>query len=103
MAKKEFMNINLQTILAVIPYVQLYSAYRIEKFRQFFLLWVAIGVGTAFLFYFTGEKITGISHLIGIPFYVILIRKWSKEWNEQLSKDNNSRQSDDVSSHTPLG
>ena len=103
MVKKELMNIKLQMILAIIPYVQLYSAYRIEKFRQFFLLWIVVGVSTGILFYFTGEKITGISHLVGMPFYVILIRKWSREWNEQLSKDFSKTSSEDHSSHTPLG
>ena len=102
-SKKESVNINLQTLLAIIPYVQLYSAYRIKKFRQFFLLWVAIGVGTAFVYFFTLEQITGLSHIIGIPFYIILIRKWSKEWNEQLSNNVSNNQDDDVSSKTPLG
>ena len=78
LTKKEFMNINLQTILAIIPYIQLYSAYRIKKFRQFFLLWITIGVGTAILFYFTGEKISGMSHVIGMPFYVIFDSKMVK-------------------------
>lgn len=102
MAKKEFMNINLQMILAVIPYIQLYSAYRIEKFRLFFLVWLVIQVGTAILFYFIGVKISYLSILIGIPLYVFLIRKWSIEWNEFLSNISKNEFDNDVSGGVPL-
>ncbi len=44
-----------------------------------------------------------MSYAVGIPIYVVLIRKWSKEWNEQLSNDIPNGESEDHYSHTPLG
>jgi len=103
MVKREPVNINWQIVFAIIPYVQFYAAYRVEKFRLFFLLWVVIGVSIAVFNFFAGERIPYMSYAVGIPIYFVLIRKWSKEWNEQLSNGTPHEEVEDVSSHTPLG
>lgn len=103
MVKREPVNINWQIVFAIIPYVQLYAAYRVEKFRLFFLLWVVISVSIAVFNFFVGERIPYMSYAVGIPIYVVLIRKWSKKWNEQFSNGTPHEEVEDVSSHTPLG
>jgi len=104
MVKREPVNINWQIVFAIIPYVQFYAAYRVEKFRLFFLLWIVIGACIAVFNFFAGERIPYMSYAVGIPIYVVLIRKWSKEWNEQISKRIlNANSEDDFSSRTALG
>ncbi|MBM2819345.1 MAG: hypothetical protein HW410_1027 [Nitrosarchaeum sp.] len=88
-SKKEFVNINIQTILALIPIVDLWAAYRIEKFR----FWCGLLVGF-FLFGFSIDETLRYPYnvivimVIEIPIAVYLMRKWSKEWNAQFSSDN---------------
>lgn len=87
MIKKDLVDVNWQTVFAVIPWVNLYASYRIKKLRLFLLLIIAIGVGTAILqTYILVEKTPYLATMIGIPFYIVFIRKWSKAWNEQFSK-----------------
>ena len=88
-SKKKFVNINIQTILALIPIVDLWAAYRIEKFR----FWYGLLVGF-FLFGFSIDETLRYPYnvivimIIEIPIAVYLMRKWSKEWNAQFSSDN---------------
>ncbi|MCI4432788.1 MAG: hypothetical protein JHC41_04205 [Nitrosopumilus sp.] len=84
-AKKKFVNIYFQTILAVIPIVDLWAAYRIEKFR----FWCGILAG--FLLGFSVDETLRYSYnvivimVIEIPITAYLMRKWSKEWSAKFS------------------
>ena len=87
-AKKEFVNINFQTILAVIPIVDLWATYRIEKFR----FWCGILAG--FLLGFSVDETLRYPYnvivivVIEMPITAYLMRKWSKEWNAKFSSAN---------------
>jgi len=86
--KREPVNINIQTILALIPIVDFWAAYRIEKFRFWCILFVGL-----FIFGFVIGTIlpepysTIISILIGLPISAYLMRTWSKEWNTKILSD----------------
>ena len=81
-AKKEFVNINFQTILAVIPIIDLWAAYRIEKFR----FWCGILVGFFLLGFSVDETLRYpynvlVIVVIEMPITAYLMRRWSKEWS----------------------
>lgn len=89
--KKEPVSITRQTIYAIIPILDLYAAYKIEKFRLYFIIMIGIGLAVSFGIetslpypykYIAGEA-------IGIPIAVYLIRRWSKKWNEKFNSANN--------------
>jgi len=106
MVKKEPVSINLQSIFMIIPILDLYSAYRVEKLRKYllFIISYAIVVVTLLLILFPiddepslsesnfGGDVIGLGiELIAIGISIILIRKWSKKWNQQFenqSKEN---------------
>ena len=50
MVKKEPVNLKHQTIFALIPYLNLYAFYRIEKLRRYLLISVVIAVGSSMIF-----------------------------------------------------
>lgn len=104
MVKQNPVNIKRQTIFALIPSVDVWAFYRIQKLRKFILIVLAIGFAFSpislsvsasidmneisspldlytnpiFLLYVIGS----IGTLHGTLVY--FIRKWSKEWNEKL-------------------
>ena len=110
MVKKESVSVKRQTIYALIPSVDIWAFYRIQKLRKFIL--IALGLGFAFspislavsssidmstitnpfdlysnpifLMYMVGM----IASLHGTLVY--FIRRWSKKWNEQFVKPTNS-------------
>lgn len=103
MAKKNPVSVNLQTIFMIIPILDLYAAYRVEKLRKYllFIISYAIVVAVLLLVLFPidesldfesslqeanfGGDIIGLGiELIAIGISIVLIRKWSKEWNEQF-------------------
>ena len=106
MLKKEPVSINLQSIFMIIPILDLYSAYRVEKLRKYllFIISYAIVVVTLLLILFPiddepsdlessllesnfgGDGIGLGIELFAIGISIILIRKWSKKWNEQFEK-----------------
>ncbi len=109
MVKQKPVSVNQQTIFALIPSVDVWAFYRIQKLRKFIL--IALGLGFAFspislavsasidmstitspldlysnpifLMYIVGT----IATLHGTLVY--FIRRWSKEWNEQFVKPTN--------------
>jgi len=109
MVKQKPVNVNQQTIFALIPSVDAWAFYRIQKLRKFILLVMSLGFAFSpislsvsasidmstvstpldlytnpiFLLYVIGS----IAALHGTLVY--FIRRWSKEWNEklQLSKE----------------
>ena len=116
MVKKEPVNLTRQTIFAIIPYLNLYAYYRIQKLRRYFLISivifftvVSIIVGiTVGMMNFVSSPEEGISiyenmmgswksplasiasWFGGMLLNIYLIRKWSKKWNEQLVQSTNS-------------
>ena len=110
MVKQKPVNVKLQTIFALIPSVDVWAFYRIQKLRKFILIVLAIGFAFSpislsvsasidtstltspldlytnpiFLLYVIGS----IGTLHGTLVY--FIRKWSKEWNERFQPLNAS-------------
>ncbi len=88
-------DVNKQTIHAIIPGLDLKAAKRINKSRQLTIIGVSIVIGVGFGGY-------GIAHLLDqfnivtavivviivagviVPVQAYLVRKWSKEWNKKF-------------------
>ncbi len=109
MVKQKPVSVKRQTIYALIPSVDVWAFYRIQKLRKFILIALSLGFGFSpislsvsasidmstitspldlysnpiFLMYIVGT----IASLHGTLVY--FIRRWSKEWNEQFVKPTN--------------
>ena len=107
MVEKEPVSINWQTLFAIIPIINLWACYRIEKLRLYLIVIIAILV-VEFLITqmildeqdfdcFWGiiecemdERTTFLAIvLFGIEsgISIVLVRKWSLEWNSKISKN----------------
>ena len=109
MVKKLPVSVKLQTNYALIPSVDIWAFYRIQKLRKFIL--IALGLGFAFssvsLAVSSSIDMSTISSPLDLysnPIFlmyivgtiatlhgtlVFFIRRWSKEWNEQFVKPTN--------------
>jgi len=100
--KKEPVSIKKQTIYALIPFLDLYAAYKVEKFTLYFAIIVPITIGVSYALEMvfpvpdidrlTLEAFSSLSlfynsiatYAITTPLAVYLIRRWSKKWNERF-------------------
>ena len=90
MVKQEPVSIRRQTVYALLPFLDLYAAYKIQKFRWYFVIIFTIGIALSVV----------LNHLLPFPYNlaveipielvvsVYLIRRWSKEWNKSFSENN---------------
>ncbi|WP_316506125.1 hypothetical protein [Nitrosopumilus sp.] len=100
MVKKEFVSVNWQSVFMLIPFVDLWAAYRIEKLRLFLLYLVVVGLIIFFVLGFAlfqerlfedesenlDVKYFGIGFDVAwIGASIVVIRKWSREWNEKIN------------------
>jgi putative membrane protein len=88
--KREPVNINIQTVLALVPIVDFWAAYRIEKFRFWCILIVgffALSVSIDMVLPYPYGMMIGL--IIEIPISLYLMRMWSKEWNAKLLNNEN--------------
>ena len=99
--RKEPVSVNWQTLLIIIPIIDLWATYRIEKLRLYLLVMIAIMV-TGFVIeisifgvdaYFSEQEdftsnswFQSATLLVEIGIAIILVRKWSSEWNEKVGK-----------------
>lgn len=98
MRKKEPVSIKRQTVYALVPFLDLYAAYKIEKLILYLIIMVGIALAS-FIFEivfsiphidritletFASSYIIIVTQVLTIPLTVYLIRKWSKKWNEKL-------------------
>jgi len=107
MVAKGPVSIKEQTIFALIPYVDIWAFYRIQKLRRMILFSLILGLGfvpiyllvllsidktsmtepldiysnSLFIVYLIGSSLAGVS------LKVYLIRKWSKKWNDNILKN----------------
>ena len=95
MPAKGPVNVNKQTINAIIPGLDYRAVKQIDKLRRFNIIGFAIVIGVGFSGY-------GIAYLLGqfnivtaaivvvitlgvyLPIAAYLVRKWSKEWNKKF-------------------
>ena len=93
--KREIISVNVQMILSLIPIIDLWASYRIEKLRFWILLYIGL-----ILVDFTIESIAGydaslvMSFVIGIPAGVLLMRYWTMEWNKKIESEGNRSSND---------
>ena len=104
MVKQQPVSVNWQTLFILIPFVDWWASYRVQKFRLYFLiLYICFGIGSGVLLFslfpesMLQENINSNNldtegfwevwlalTLAGYALAIILIRKWSKDWNEKL-------------------
>jgi len=109
LVKQEPVNLKYQTIFSIIPYVQLYSFYRIQKLRRYILITIGILFGISLVIvtltlitlslegpeeansvyvniieFWKTTPMTVVLCIIGSSFNIYLVRKWSKKWNKQF-------------------
>ena len=85
---REVYSVKVQMILACIPVIDLWAAYRIEKLR----VWVLLYVGMFFVGFMigsTGEDIavTVIGYVISFGAALFLMRYLTMEWNRKINND----------------
>ena len=103
MVEKIPVSVNWQTLFILIPILDLWATYRIQKLRLYLLIFL-LGFGLAAIVleialspdeYFSDEISTDslydesweveiVLTLASMGLAIILIRTWSREWNEKL-------------------
>ena len=78
-------------VLACIPVIDLWAAYRIEKLRVWVLLWIGMAL-IGMVVNPTGQDLAGaiVAILIGIPIALFLMRYLTMEWNRKIGYSNQS-------------
>jgi len=104
MVEKKPVNVKLQMVFAVIPFLDCYASYKLQKFRLWFLIFWICGsiIGVIHGYAIFGEDYFGMFtetdyledsiHLADYVFFIIIfasiqaivMRKWSKQWNKQF-------------------
>ena len=98
MRKKEPVSIKRQTVYALVPFLDLYAAYKIEKLILYLIIMIGITLASfifeivfpvphidkATLETIASSYIVIVTQVLTIPLAVYLIRKWSKKWNAKL-------------------
>jgi len=94
MVEKKPVSVNWQTLFAIIPIIDLWAAYRVEKLGLYIIFIIAMAVVSFIVGFVEGLMFLGFSDasswimpLIGVVISIYLIRKWSEEWNEKFQKD----------------
>jgi len=104
MVEKKPVNVIIQMVFSVIPILDCYASYKIQKLRLWILIfWIAgttIGIIHGYALF--GEEYSGMfteedyledpAHLADYVLFIIIfactqaivMRKWSKQWNESL-------------------
>ena len=103
MVDKKLVNVNWQSLFIIIPIIDLWAAYRVEKFRIYFLIfWVGGTIVQAIVSYamlgdkywsdegfFSSDPTVATVELammvVAAGIAVYFIRIWSKKWNAKLS------------------
>ena len=91
MVEKKPVSVNWQTLFILIPIIDLWAAYRVEKLGLYILLIIAlavvgfiVGFVEGFLFFGMSDFFSWIVVLVGVIISIILIRSWSTEWNKKF-------------------
>ncbi|HSB49778.1 MAG TPA: hypothetical protein VLC72_00410 [Nitrosopumilaceae archaeon] len=108
MVNQNPVNIKKQTIFALIPSVDVWAFYRIQKLRKFILIVLSLGFAFTPVSLLVSEnvaqsEISGPLDLYSNPIFLLyiigtvgtlhcvlvyFIRKWSRQWNEKFQSMN---------------
>jgi len=84
--EKKTVSVDWQTAFMFIPYVWIYAFYRIEKLGLGLVLFLfSIGISTALQMVLPFPYGLTVALIITIALTIRFIRKWSREWNTNLS------------------
>ena len=102
MVTQKPVSVNWQTLFILIPIIDLWAAYRVEKLGLYILLIIAlavvgfiVGFVEGFLFFGMSDFFSWIVVLVGVIISIILIRSWSTEWNEKFGKSDDDEFTED--------
>ena len=104
MVEKKSVNVNWQSLFVLIPIIDLWAAYRIEKFRLYFVIFwiVSFTVQEVATYSMLGEKywidwgrflsadpsvayVELAMMIVAYGIAIYFIRLWSKEWNDKVT------------------
>ena len=103
MVRKEPVSVNWQTLFIIIPIIDLWATYRIEKLRLYLLITIAMIVTEVIIeisifgvdSYLMEQEVPTSQYALQTGFVlaevgisIVLVRKWSREWNEKISRIN---------------
>jgi hypothetical protein len=84
-------NMKKQTIAAAIMGYDLLAAYRVKKLRLYVSIVLGIAIPLSILIYFmdlgNDNYYWGVEAAV-LPIAIFCIRKWSKQWNKQITENN---------------
>lgn len=85
---REVYSVKFQMVLAIIPVVDLWAAYRIERLRFWILFWIGI-VMVGMVLGVIGDPVieTILGLLIGIPAALFLMRYFTIDWNKKIEEE----------------
>ncbi len=85
---REAYSVKFQMVLAIIPVVDLWAAYRIERLRFWILFWIGI-VMVGMVLGMIGDPVieTVLGLLIGIPAALFLMRYFTIDWNKKIEEE----------------
>jgi hypothetical protein len=84
MIQKQKVSVGWQMLFSIIPIVNLWAAYRIEKLLLALLIFIPTNLVIGFLIPFP------FSLPIVVIIHVLIMRKWSKDWNKAIDTANYS-------------
>ncbi|QLH04829.1 hypothetical protein C5F49_05500 [Nitrosopumilus oxyclinae] len=88
--KNEPVDIKKQTQYVYIPGLDLYAANKVGKLTPYVMIVLGIGLpvfGVMMYFFPMSLMHVVIPELAILPVAMYFIKKWSKEWNEQFTKN----------------
>ena len=103
MIEKKPASINWQTLFVIIPIINLWACYRIEKLRLYLIVIIAMIVVeflvVALIFPENFDTFYGLTETepynriiileigVEVAISIVLIRKWTKEWNSKIAEN----------------
>ena len=105
MVEKKSVNVILQMIFAVIPILDIYASYKIQKLRWWVLIFWVAGAAVGVIYnetIYSGvlfvEFLNNLGNAYAIDYFIFVIpyaiiqamvmRKWSKKWNKSFRDEN---------------
>ena len=93
MVTQKPVSVNWQTLFILIPIIDLWAAYRIEKLGRYILFIIGmivvsfiVGFVEGILFFGMSDFFSWMVFLGGVIISIYLIRSWSTEWNKKFGK-----------------